>query len=68
MTHHDGLQMWVLGIFDRVTKELWCFSLPNRTSQTLSPSSKNMLSLVAEFIQTVGPLIIHFSKEDLITL
>jgi len=37
MTRHNGDQMWVLGIFDRVTKELWCYSLPDRTSGTLIP-------------------------------
>ena len=68
MTHHDGLQMWVLGIFDRVTRNFGVLVCQTELLKPLYPSSRNMLSLVAEFIQTVGPLIIHFSKEDLITL
>jgi len=37
MTHHNGGQMWVLRIFDRVTKELWCWALPDRRAETLIP-------------------------------
>jgi len=40
MTHHEGQQMWTFGIFDRVTKELRCFCVPDRTSQTLIPIIK----------------------------
>jgi len=37
MTHQNGLQMWVLGIFDRVTKDFWCWPVPDRTVETLIP-------------------------------
>ena len=43
ITHHNGEQMWILGIFDRATKELFCFALPDRTSNTLIPIIKNFV-------------------------
>ena len=37
VTHHNGDQMWVFGIFDRRTKELWCWPVEDRTAETLIP-------------------------------
>jgi len=45
MTHHNDEQMWVLGIFDRVTKELWCFCLPDRTAETIIPIIREHVKL-----------------------
>ena len=40
MTHYNGQQMWVFGIFDRVTKELRCFAVQDRSRESLIPIIK----------------------------
>ena len=44
MIHHNDEQMCVLGIFDRVTKEL-CFCLPDRTAETIIPIIREYVKL-----------------------